>query len=184
MRLYSLYIVRQTLCCCAEVWRPRGPRFCGSDLLPTCLFSASCISQWCAHVFAVPCPQVDIYEFEKTELNSQEEMEKQARLYAEEQLQEAKMALQCERQAKAELQGQIKAKMQEFAGLLEEATQKHTQEKERNAALQQQLEQVRGVPARCFGSGLLGAAHLHAQMQQQGNPSCAPLHAACAHKRG
>jgi hypothetical protein len=34
---------------------------------------------------------VDIYEFEKTELNSQEEMEKQARLYAEAELQRAKM---------------------------------------------------------------------------------------------
>lgn len=105
--------------------------------------------------FACVCVslQVDIYEFEKTELNSQEEMEKQARLYAEEQLQEAKMALQCERQAKAELQGQVKAKMQEFAELLQEATQKHEQEKERALALQQQLEQVRHH--RMLGAGLL-----------------------------
>lgn len=87
--------------------------------------------------------QVDIYEFEKTELNSQEEMEKQARLYAEEQLQEAKMALQAERQAKGELYAQLEGMRREFAGAQEDAKREHELEKQQNLALQAQLEQVR-----------------------------------------
>ncbi len=70
-------------------------------------------------------------------------MEKQARLYAEEQLQEAKMALQAERQAKGELHAQLKAKMQEIAELYQQAKQDHEQEKQQGLVLQQQLEQVR-----------------------------------------
>jgi hypothetical protein len=89
------------------------------------------------------CAQVDIYEFEKTELNSQEEMEKQARLYAEEQLQEAKMALQAERQAKGERDAQLKALRQEAAECMADWEQKLELQRQQNLAVQAQLEQVR-----------------------------------------
>jgi uncharacterized protein (DUF111 family) len=68
---------------------------------------------------------VEIYEFEKTELNSQEEMEKQARQYAEEQLQAMQVELQQMMQAKAAQAAQILALKQEFEAIQRDAQEKH-----------------------------------------------------------
>lgn len=86
---------------------------------------------------------MDIYEFEKTELNSQEEMEKQARQYAEEQLQMTQMQMQGMRQAHNEQHAAMQALKQEFEGLRQEAARKHLQDKEEALALEQRLTQVR-----------------------------------------
>jgi hypothetical protein len=89
--------------------------------------------------------QVDIYEFEKTELNSQEEMEKQARLYAESELQKAKMDNQALQKAKMDKEVEMQATKHKWQELLEEGQRAHQQEKDLNSALQQQLDQVRGL---------------------------------------
>ena len=86
--------------------------------------------------------QVDIYEFEKMEMTSQEEMEKQARQYAEEQRQAAQMELQAMRQAKNAQQAQLVALRQEFEGLRQEAAHRHQQDKEVAQALEHKVAQV------------------------------------------
>lgn len=92
--------------------------------------------------FPLVFSQVEIYEFEKTELNSQEEMEKQARQYAEEQLQTAQMELQAMRQAKNTHQAQMVALKQEFEGLRQEAARQHLQDKEGHLVLEQKVAQA------------------------------------------
>lgn len=69
-------------------------------------------------------------------------MEKQARQYAEEQLQTAQMELQAMRQAKNTHQAQMVALKQEFEGLRQEASRQHLQDKEGHLVLEQKVAEA------------------------------------------
>lgn len=69
--------------------------------------------------------QLEIYEFEKEERNSQDEMEKQARQYAEEQLQVAQGEVSQLMQAKQAQADQMRALREEFMGIQQAAQQQH-----------------------------------------------------------
>eukprot|EP00775_Hariotina_reticulata_P004712 gene4712-4962_t len=86
--------------------------------------------------------QVEIYEFEKTELNSQEEMEKQARQYAEEQLQQLQVEIQQLLQAKSAQASQMLSMRQEFEGFQQEAQRQHEAMLQQHAALQGTIAQA------------------------------------------
>jgi hypothetical protein len=95
---------------------------------------------------------VEIYEFEKTELNSQEEMEKQARQYAEEQLQAMQVEMQQLMQAKAAQAAEILAMRQEFKGIQQQAQERHNTMRAANEQLAVEKAQVR--PDTCLAGSM------------------------------
>lgn len=118
--------------------------------------------------------QVEIYEFEKTELNSQEEMEKAARQYAEEQL----AALQVECSGLVAARGQAAAQMAamrvEFEGIQAEAAAQHDAMRAEAAALNNTIVQVTAVAwrVRKGGSGAGLRARVHVCMRAWGGCLC------------
>jgi uncharacterized protein YPO0396 len=99
---------------------------------------------------------VDIYEFEKMELNSQEEMEKAARQYAEEQLAAVQGELKAAHQAAAAQAAQAAALWQQCQGLQAQADAQHQADQEQAAQLQQRVTQVGGGVV----GGLQGCVHV------------------------
>lgn len=85
---------------------------------------------------------MEIYEFEKTELNSQEEMEKQARQYAEEQVQHMQVEMQQLMQAKSAQAAQMLSMRQEFEGIQLQAQRQHDAMKQEHAQLAATITQV------------------------------------------
>jgi DNA repair exonuclease SbcCD ATPase subunit len=121
---------------------------CGvTDFVPRCLC--------CCRV------QVEIYEFEKTELNSQEEMEKQARQYAEEQLQAMQVEMQQLMQAKAAQAAQMLALKQEFEAIQRDAQEKHNAMRAAHQELAAKNAQVRGWPRAAAVRRLVSQHHPH-----------------------
>lgn len=97
----------------------------------------------------MPCRcQLEIYEFEKEERNSQDEMEKQARQYAEEQLQVAQGEVSQLMQAKQAQADQMRALREEFMGIQQAAQQQHNAMRAAHEHMAGENAQVRPQPPR------------------------------------
>lgn len=117
---------------------------------------------------------MEIYEFEKTELNSQEEMEKQARQYAEEQLEDMRVEMQRLLQAKNAQSQQILNMQQEFEGRQQEAQMHCDALKQEHTHLANTVAQV--CPHHDAGGWLLGEWQMQATECQRCQKTLAYLY--------
>lgn len=83
-----------------------------------------------------------MYEFEKTELNSQEDMEKQARQYAEEQLEDMRVEMQQLIQARHAQAQQIVSMQQEYEARQRDAQMQYDMLNQEHARLAHTVAQV------------------------------------------